>query len=143
MLSFLISLPIISLALWLVAGTASRMWRLGAGWKWWATLSLVVLLGGYGGYRLGYWELQASPTLRWIGVPLPIGFFALEGVSWTDFVPPPPIQWANFLADILSPILLLAIPLAHIWRRRARNAQAQAGADAASYQRPRPPRGKR
>jgi len=120
MVSFLISLPVIGLAGWLLAATTSRMWRLSAGWGWWVTLGLIVLLGGYAGYRLGRCEIQPSATFRWEGLPLPIGFFALEGDRWTDFIPSPPIQWTNLLADILSPVLLMAIPLAIIWRRRAR-----------------------
>lgn len=120
MVSFLFSIPIIALALLLVAQITLRMWRLKAGLKWWGALGVIVLCGGYAGFRHGYCEIQVSPTLRWGGLPLPIGFFALEGDRWTDFIPPPPIQWMNFLADILSPVLISAIPLAIIWRRRAR-----------------------
>jgi len=129
MLSFLISIPIIALALWLVAGTTFRMWQLKAGWRWWATLIVIAVCGGYAGFRLGYCEIQTSPTFRWGGLPLPVAFFALEGDHWTDFIPPPPIQWTNFLADILSPVLLSAIPLAVIWRRRAGIASTEAGAN--------------
>jgi hypothetical protein len=75
---------------------------------------------GYAGYRLGYCEIQTSPTFRWAGLPLPIGFFVLEGDHWTDFIPPPPVQWTNFLADILAPVLILVIPFFVIWRRRDR-----------------------
>jgi len=129
MVSFLISIPIIALALWLLGGTASRMWQLKAGWKWWATLVVIVVCGGYAGFRLGYCEIQTSPTFRWGGLPLPIGFLVLEDGHWTDFIPPPPIQWTNFLADILSPILLVAIPLAILWWRRARTASTEAEAN--------------
>jgi hypothetical protein len=134
MVSFLISLPIIGLAWWLVAGTTSRMWRLRAGWAWWATLSLLVLLGGYAGYRLGRCEIQTSATFRWGGLPLPIAFFALEGDRWTDFIPPPPVQWTNLLADILAPVLLMAIPLAIIWRRKARMHLGRQGLTSGSSQ---------
>ena len=123
MLSFLISIPIIALALWLTVRTAFRMLRLKASWTWWTALSVIVLLGGYAGFRLGYCEIQTSPTFRWVGLPLPIGFFAFEGDHWTDFIPPQPVQWMNFLADILSPILILVIPLAVIWRTRALGAK--------------------
>jgi hypothetical protein len=120
MVSFLISIPLIALTLWLVARTTLRMWRLKAGWRWWTVLGGIVLCGGYAGFRLGYCEIQVSPTFRWGGLPLPIGFFELEGDRWTDFIPPPPVQWTNFLADILSPVLLSAIPVAIFWWRRAR-----------------------
>jgi hypothetical protein len=129
MVSFLISIPIIALALWLVPGTTRRMWQLKAGWRWWTALGVIVLCGGYAGFRLGHCEIQISPTLRWGGLPLPIGFFALEDDRWTDFIPPPPVQCTNFLADILTPVLLLAIPLAIVWRRRARAASTEAGAN--------------
>jgi hypothetical protein len=118
MLTFLVSIPIIALAPWLVARTVLRMLRLKASWTWWAALSVTVLLGGYAGYRLGDYDLQTSPTFRWVGLPLPIAFFVLEGDHWTDLIPPEPVQWMNSLADTLSPILLLVIPLAVIWRRR-------------------------
>jgi hypothetical protein len=118
MLSFLISIPTIAVAVFFTARTARRMWRLKAGWAWWSALCLVVCIGAYIGCRLGYYEIQTSPTFRWVGLPLPIGFFVLEGEHWTDFIPPPPIQWTNFLADILAPVLVLLIPFFVIWRRR-------------------------
>lgn len=122
MLSFVFSIPIIALALWLVTRTTRRMWRLKAGWRSWTALGMILVCRSYAGFRLGYCEIQISPTIRWGGLPLPIGFFALEDGSWTDFIPPPPIQWTNFLADILLPVLILVIPLVVVWRKRARAA---------------------
>ncbi len=131
MLSLFISIPIAALALWLLGNTTRRMWRLRASRAWWAGLIIIVLAGGYAGFRLGYHEIQASVTLRWVGLPLPIGFFALEGERWTDFIPPPPVQWMNFIADILIPILVLLIPLAIVWRRREQSSNT-AGSTASS-----------
>jgi hypothetical protein len=118
MLSFLVSIPIIAAAVIFTARTARLMWRLKAGWKWWSALCLLVCVGVSAGCRLGYCEIQTSPTFRWAGLPLPIGFFVLEGDHWTDFIPPPEIQWTNFLADILAPVLVLVIPFLVVWRRR-------------------------
>jgi hypothetical protein len=118
MLSFLVSIPIIAAAVFFGAKTARRMWRLKAGWVWWGALCLAVCLGAYAGCRLGFYEMQTSPTFRWVGLPLPIGFFVLEGDNWTDFIPPSPVQWANLLADILAPVLVLVVPFFVIWRRR-------------------------
>lgn len=106
MFALLISLPISVAALWLGVDTMLRMRRLKVGWAWWAGLGGVVFFGGCAGFWLGNYELQISPSLRWVGLPMPIGFFVLEGESWTDFIPPRPIQWLNLLADCLGPILI-------------------------------------
>ena len=120
MLSFLFSIPILAAAGWLTAKTVARMWRLKAGWAWWGTLGVVVAAGAYAGFRLALCEFQTAPNFRWVGLPLPSGFFVWEEDRWTDFIPPPPVQWTNLPADVLAPVLVLMIPLFLFWRRRER-----------------------
>jgi hypothetical protein len=117
-MSLLLALPIIAFALHLCLGTARNMRKARAHGGWWTVFILLVLAGGCAGHWLAMQEIQAGPGLRWTGLPLPIGFFVLEGDHWTDFIPPAPIQLTNYLADLLAPVLVAILPVHLILRRR-------------------------
>lgn len=116
MLSILITIPLALFGGWLVWRTGALLRRQKASWGWWLALAIVFLGGGYLGFRLGCLDLKVSPTFRWVGVPMPIVFFQLEGQNWTDFVLPTPIQWLNLLADVLIPVCILTGFLRLTWR---------------------------
>lgn len=120
MLSLLISIPISAFGVWLLARTVGLFRRFKASRGWWIVLIAIQFAGGYVGFRLAYLDLKISPTFRWVGAPMPIGFFALEGERWTDFVPPLLVQLPNLLADIFTPIVILSILLLLAWRWRGR-----------------------
>jgi hypothetical protein len=110
MLSLLISIPIIGLALWLILRIAVSLSKKRAGPLPWITFIAIILAGGYVGFQLAHYDLRVSSTFRWIGVPMPVAFFQLEGEHWTDFVPPSPIQWLNLITDTFIPIIVLLFP---------------------------------
>jgi hypothetical protein len=129
MLSVFISIPVAALGAWLVWRSIKFFRHHKADRSWWVALAVILVGGGYLGFRLGCLDLRVSPSFRWVGLPLPIGFFQLEGDRWTDFVPPPPIQWLNLLADILVPIIVLLALLLLAWRWGPARSPADSGAN--------------
>ena len=110
MLSFLVSIPIIAIAVWLMLRSVIRLGQTKSARWWWITLIMIVVGGGCVGLRLSECDVQISPTFIWGGLPLPLGFFHLEDGYWTDYVPDFSIQLCNKSADIVVPIILLLLP---------------------------------
>lgn len=129
MLGPLISIPLIGLGVWLCWKVAA-LFRRGSAWTcWWIAFLVIVTAGAIGGYGLARVDLRVSPTFRWVGLPMPIGFFQLEEGRWTDFIPPLPIQLLNLLADVLVPITVLLTCLLLTWRLVRSNPRSTAGAN--------------
>jgi hypothetical protein len=116
MLSAFISVLLIGIVLWVLWTTIGLFRRASARGGWWTALIVIVTAGGVAGYRLARVDLRISGTFRWVGLPMPIGFFQLEEGRWTDFVPPFPVQLLSLLADVLVPIALMLSVLLLTWR---------------------------
>jgi phosphatidylserine synthase len=129
MLGICISVPIVALSGWLLWKSVTLFHRHNAGWSWWVALVVVFIAGAFGGYRLARVDLMVSPTFRWVGLPMPIGFFQLEGDRWTDFIPPVPVQLLNLLADMLIPVMILLSGLLLAWRLTRSTRPAPPGAN--------------
>ena len=129
MLGIFISIPIAAFSGW-VAWKSVALFRChNAAWTWWTALVVFFVAGAFAGYRLARLELMVSPSFRWVGLPMPIGFFQLEGDRWTDFVPPFPIQLLNLFADILIPATILLSSLLLAWRIKRNARPAPPGAN--------------
>ena len=128
MLSIFISLPLVALEAWLLRKIVALFRRGSAGRVWWIAMAVIIPAGGIAGYRLARLDLRMSETFRWVGVPMPIGFFQLEEGRWTDFIPPFPVQLLNLLVDVLIPIMVLLVVLLLTWRLGHRGAQTASGA---------------
>jgi hypothetical protein len=129
MLSVLISLPLIALGAWLLWKIVALFRYGSAGRAWWIAMVVIIPAGGIAGYRLARLDLRMSETFRWVGVPMPIGFFQLEEGRWTDFIPPFPVQLLNLLVDVLVPIMVLLGVLLLTWRLGNRGAHKRFGAN--------------
>jgi hypothetical protein len=129
MLGPLISIPLIGLAVRLCWKVVALFRRGSAGTYWWIAFLFIVAAGASGGYRLARVDLRVSPTFRWVGLPMPIGFFQLEEGRWTDFIPPLPIQLLNLLADVVVPITVLLPCLLLTWRLVRSNPRSTARAN--------------
>ncbi|MFZ1937440.1 MAG: hypothetical protein WAU84_27180, partial [Thermoguttaceae bacterium] len=110
MASFLVSIPIVFFALWLMLREANQLWRARAGWSWWIASVAIITAGTYIGRHLSDHEFAVSPTLRVVGLPLPLGAFQLEDGNWTDFVAPAPVQRCNKMANTLIPVIIFLLP---------------------------------
>jgi hypothetical protein len=117
MLTYLISIPVIMLAISLVFLQTVHLCRQKASWRWWVTLAAIVVSGGYVGWLLGHCDVQVSPEMVWGGVPLPLGFFHFEDGGWVDYVLPDSAQRCNVVANTVLPIVILLFPWIILRRR--------------------------
>lgn len=110
-MALLFPLLLLILSIWVVCSTIGHLRRSGAKRGWWAAFACLCLAGIWLGWSMTVMQYQPSPTLQVHGLPLPVGFFVLEGDGWTDFIPT--YQWLNTLANICTwtAILLLTLRL--------------------------------
>jgi uncharacterized membrane protein len=116
MLGIFISIPIAAFSGWVAWKSVALFRRHNVAWSWWIALVVLFIAGAFAGYRLARVDLLVSPSFRWVGLPMPIGFFQLDGDRWTDFIPPLPVQLLNLLADMLIPATILLGGLLLVWR---------------------------
>lgn len=123
-MSALLALPVVAFCVLEMAITARLLWQQSRSVWWWIGFLCLGVLGSVIGWKLGFLEIRVSPRHRWAGVPFPIGFFVWEGDRWTDFVPPPGLQFLHLCADIALAIGVLVFPfLICVWLAGRRKRQ--------------------
>jgi len=110
-MGFLIVITVLALEAWIIVSLARWLWRSDKDKRWWIGFGCLAAAG----ICLGGWAsalvYQVSPNMRWRGFPVPLAFFVWEEDRWTDFIPPEPVQWGGFAADILSGAIVCLLPL--------------------------------
>ena len=76
-----------------------------------------------------YFSYHPSSTVLFYGAPIPFMFFQLEGNNWTDFPPPPLIQFFIIITNFFILTAITVIPIL-IWTFFARKPQTEQGAAA-------------
>lgn len=103
------------LAAWPVVATMLRLRRHRFSAKWWIAAGLLVVFGTIVGQWVALqFEYQLCSRAKISGAPLPLVIFIFEDGQWTDFVPPPIIQYGAIIADTLVAIALVTMPL-NVW----------------------------
>jgi hypothetical protein len=124
-MGFLIVILLFGLSSWGMFATFRRLRRTHAGRTWWYAFSALVVVGIAAGTWLALrFEYHVSPQMRCVSFPMPLAFFHLEDGHWVDFVTPPYVMYPGLVANILSVVAVLLLPLllgSLIFHRRQRD----------------------
>ncbi|MBI3874794.1 MAG: hypothetical protein HY300_02260 [Verrucomicrobia bacterium] len=91
--------------------TCRRLVKLQANWHWWLTGAVLSSVGLMLGIQHGLSEYHASPTFRFVGIPIPLVTFHLEDGQWVDFVHDAPVTCLGIGANVLSWMAVAVSPL--------------------------------
>jgi hypothetical protein len=97
----LLLLGSLALSIGVIVSTARLLHRSGVGAWWWSAFSLLLLAGLVVGVAASNWDRQVSPTLRFMGWPLPMVIFQLEQGAWFDYVHPPIVAVGILAVNVL------------------------------------------
>ncbi len=108
----LVALALIALSGWTFYRIVRVLRHGAAAPVWWAVFALFTLAGVVLGIWLAFsFEYQASPRMRIVSFPLPIGFFAWEEDRWTDFVTPEWYMYPALAANVCITATVCVIPV--------------------------------
>lgn len=112
-MDYLMVIVLLGLAAWSVIAVFRYLRLHDFNAKWWLAFALLAALGmGVGIWAGTRLEYQPTQRKRVLGFPLPLAVFVREGENWTDFVPPTAVQYGAVVANVLTAVAALLIPLA-------------------------------
>jgi len=118
---FLFILAQLTLCGWTIARIVKRVRGEGGGKALWLVFGALALVGlGLGAWMALGVEYRLGTRFRFAGFPIPVVFFHLEDGQWVDFITPPVIMYPGMVANVLTGVAVLQLPLLWFLRRKAR-----------------------